>query len=158
MGGNNINKRAKPYLTNKRSLCNVHSLNIINEYINKDILLLEKFLPNFKQYVINNNSDSISICIKYIEYTNLFFNKDATKKVNDLLQAIIVSDNYNNYSNVNSQYNEIAQIQEKIKEIYKKIIPYDIRVNYLKNFYDKNPEKTLVNLFRNDLSKFQKYF
>ena len=82
-GGNNINKGAKPYLTNKRSLCNAHSLNVINKYINKDILLLEKFLPNFKQYITNNNSDSISICIKYIEYTNFFFNEDATKKVND---------------------------------------------------------------------------
>ena len=158
MGGNNINKGAKPYLTKKHSLLNAHSLNAINEYINKDILQLEKFLPNFKQYVINNNSESISICIKYIEYTNFFFNESATKKVNDLLQTIIVSDNYNNYGNVNSHYNEINQIQEKIKELYKKLIPYDIRVNYLKNFYDKNPEKTLANLFRNDLNKYQKYY
>lgn len=158
MGGNNIKQGAKPYLTKKHSLLNAHSLNAINEDINKDILQLEKFLPNFKQYVTNNNLDPINICIKYIDYTNFFFNEDATKKVNDLLQKIIVSDNYNNYGNVNNQYNEINQIQEKIKELYKKIIPYDIRVNYLKTFYDKNPEKTLVNLFRNDLNKYQKYY
>lgn len=28
----------------------------------------------------------------------------------------------------------------------------------MKTFYDKNPEKTLVNLFRNDLNKYQKYY
>jgi len=152
-----VNKGTKPYITKKHTLLNAHSLNEINENINKDILQLEKILPNFKQYVINNKSESIGICLKYIEFTNFFFNEDATKKVNDLLQVIIVSDNYN-YGNVNSQYNEINQIQEKIKELYKKLIPYNIRVNYLKNFFDKNPEKNLVNLFRNDLNKYQKYY
>ena len=158
MGGNNINKGTKPYFTKKHSLLNAHSINEINEYINKDILQLEKFLPNFKQYVANNYSESINICLKYIEFTNFFFNEEATKKVNDILQTIIVSDNYNNYGNMNNQYNEINQIQEKIKELYKKLIPFDIRVSYLDNFYDKNPEKNLANLFRNDLNKYQKSY
>ena len=53
-GGNNI-KSAKPFLTLKHIFLKAHSLSEINEYINKDLSQLEKFLPNYKNYIINNN-------------------------------------------------------------------------------------------------------
>ena len=155
-GGNNI-KSTKPFLTLKHIFLKAHSLSEINEYINKDLSQLEKFLPNFKNYIINNNLESINICLKYIGFTHFFFNQMATSKVNDILQKIIYSDNYN-YDNINNQNNEIIiNYKKKIKELYKKLIPYDIRMNYLKEFYDKNCDKNLYILFKNDLYNYQGY-
>ena len=154
----NTNKGTKPFFTKKNVLLNAHSLNVINESIHKDLFQLEKFLPNYKQYISNNNLESINICLKYIEYTNFFFNQIVTNKVNDLLQKIIYSDNYNdnNYDNINNQNSQIYNIKKKIKELYKKLIPFDLRMNYLKDFYEKNSEKKLYTLFKNDLNKYQK--
>ena len=158
IAGNNI-KTTKPYLTKKRNLLNAHSFSFINDSINKDLFQLEKFLPNYKQYIANNNLESINICLKYIEYTNFFFNQIVTNKVNDLLQKIIYSDSYNyndnNYVNISNQNNQIYSIKKEIKELYKKLIPFDLRVNYLRDFYDKNPEKKLYNLFKKDLNIYQ---
>ena len=155
-GGNNI-KSTKPFLTLKHIFLKAHSLSEINEYINKDLSQLEKFLPNYKNYIINNNLESINICLKYIGFTHFFFNQMATSKVNDILQKIIYSDNYN-YDNINNQNNEIIiNYKKKIKELYKKLIPYDIRMNYLKEFYDKNCDKNLYILFKNDLYNYQGY-
>ena len=153
--GNN-NKGTKPYFTSKHVLLNAHSLDEINDSINKDLFQLEKFLPNYKNYIGNNNSESIYICLKYIEYTNFFFNQMVTNKVNDLLKEIIYSDN-NNYGNMENQNNEIFIIKKKIKELYSKLIPFDFRINYLNQFYEKNCDKKLYNLFKNDLNKYQRY-
>ena len=46
MGGNNIKQGAKPYLTKKHSLLNAHSLNAINEFINKDIIRISLCIPD----------------------------------------------------------------------------------------------------------------
>ena len=153
--GNN-NKGTKPYFTSKHVLLNAHSLDEINDSINKDLFQLEKFLPNYKNYIGNNNSESIYICLKYIEYTNFFFNQVVTNKVNDLLKEIIYSDN-NNYGNIDNQNNEIFIIKKKIKDLYSKLIPFDFRINYLNQFYEKNCDKKLYNLFKNDLNKYQRY-
>ena len=157
IGGNNvINKATKPYFTAKHSLLNAYSLNNINDSIQKDLLQLEKFLPNYQEYIVNNNLESINICLKYIEYTNFFFSQGVTKKVNDLLQKIIYSNDYeNNYGNIKTEI--VGEIRKKIKELYKKLIPYDMRVNYLTDFYENNSGKSLYNLFKNDLNKYQKY-
>ena len=152
----NNNKGTKPYFTSKHVLLNAHSLDEINDSINKDLFQLEKFLPNYKNYIGNNNSESIYICLKYIEYTNFFFNQVVTNKVNDLLKEIIFSDN-NNYGNIDNQNNEVNIIKKKIKELYSKLIPFDFRINYLNEFYEKNCEKKLYNLFKNDLNKYQRY-
>ena len=155
--GNN-NKGTKPYFTSKHVLLNAHSLDEINESINKDLFQLEKFLPNYKNYIGNNNSESIYICLKYIEYTNFFFSQAVTNKVNELLKKIIYSDNYNNnYGNINNHNNEIYIIKKKIKELYNKLIPFDFRMNYLNHFYENNCEKKLYILFKNDLNKYQRY-
>ena len=153
----NSNKNTKPYFTKKSKLLQSYSLKEINEYIQKDIFQLEKFLPNYKQYITNNNIESINICLKYIEYTNFFFNHTVTNKVNDLLQKIIYSDIYgdNNYENVNDKNSQIKSIIKEIKELYKKLIPFDLRKSYLHDFYEKNSDKKLYNLFKNDLNIYQ---
>ena len=149
------NKSTKPYFTSKHSLLNSNSLAEVNECINKDLFQLEKFLPYYKNYINSNNSESINICLKYIKYTNFFFNKMITNKVNEIFYKIIYSDNYNNYEN-NQNY-EIYNFKKKIKELYKKLIPFDLRMNYLNEFYEKNCENKLYNLFKNDLNKYQRY-
>ena len=154
-GGNN-NISTKPYFTSKHVLLNSSNLTEVNECINKDLFQLEKFLPNYKNYINKNNSESINICLKYIKYTHFFFNPMVTNKVNQMLYKIIYSDNYNNYEN-NSQNNEIYNFKKKIKELYKNLIPFDLRKNYLIYFFDKNYEKKLYNLFINDLNKYQRY-
>ena len=152
IGGNNIiNKTAKPYFTSKRTLLNAYSLDKINNDIQKDLLQLEKFLPNYKQYISSNNSESINICLKYIEYTNFFFSQIVTKKVNDIFKTIIYSDD--TYNQNNESFNSITN---KIKELYNKLIPYEFRVSYLNAFYENNSAKKLYNLFINDLNKYQK--
>ena len=46
---------------------------------------------------------------------------------------------------------------KKIKELYKSLIPFDLRKIYLNDFFDKNCGKKLYNLFINDLNKYQRY-
>ena len=153
-GGNN-SMAAKPYFTSKYVLLNAYSLTEVNEYINKDLLQLEKFLPYYIDYIINNNSESINICLKYIKYTHFFFNQMDTNRVSQILYKIIYSDNYNNYES-NIQNNEIFNFKNKIKELYKNLIPFDLRMNYLSIFFEKNSEKKIYNLFKNDLNKYQR--
>ena len=57
-GGNN-NISTKPYFTSKHVLLNSSNLTEVNECINKDLFQLEKFLPNYKNYINKNNSESI---------------------------------------------------------------------------------------------------
>ena len=149
------NKSTKPYFTSKHVLLNANSLSEVNECINKDLLQLEKFLPYYKNYITNNNSESITICLKYIKYTYFFFSKRVTNKVNEIFYKILYNDNYNNHEN--NQNNEIYNFKKKIKEIYKKLVPFDLRMNYLNYFYEKNCEKKLYCLFKNDLNKYQRY-
>ena len=156
IGGNN-NKNTKPFFTKKQILLNAYSLDEVNEYIQKDFLQLEKFLPNYKNYISNNNYESINICLKYIEYTNFFFNQIITKKVMDILHKIIYSNN-NYINNYDNQSIDSSNIKKKIKELYNKLIPFEFRVNYLNIFYEKNNEKKLYNLFQNDLNKYQRQF
>ena len=154
IGGSN-NKKTKPFFTSKHDLLNSHSLDKINQYIQKDFSQLEKFLPNYKIYISNNNFESINICLKYIEYTNFFFNKIITNKVNDMLKKIMHSNNYYN-NNYNNQNFEFYNIKKKIKDLFNKLIPFEMRINYLNIFYEKNNEKKLYNLFQNDLNKYQR--
>ena len=158
----NINKVFKPFLTAKHILLNKYSLKEVNECIYKDYNQLSNILPyyqnyyfqnkiynnyNYKNYNINNSNDAILICLKYIEYTNFFFNSNISYKVQNLLFNIIDGDKH-----ILGQ-NKYNFLKNKLNEVYNKLIPYHIRYNYLKAFYDRNPEKSLYYLFKKDLDK-----
>ena len=134
----NNNHVSKPFFFSKHDLLYKHSLKEVNELIYKDYNQLEKFLyyNNYK----NTNNESILICLKYIEYTNFFFNKDVLKKIKNILNNNI-NNNHNNY------------LKNKYIETYNKIIPFEEKYNYLKTFYDRNPEKNLYYLFKNELKE-----
>ena len=165
----NINK--KPFFTNKNILLNKYSLKEVNECIFKDYAQLEKILPYYQNYYlqnkinntynnynnyrnnynntnnINNNNDVILICLKYIEFSNFFFNNHISYKVQNLLFNIINGDRHI------LEQNKYSFLKNKLNEVYNKLIPYQIRYNYLKAFYDRNPDKNLYYLFKKDLDK-----
>ena len=101
-------KVEKPFLTSKYVLLNKYSLKEINECIYKDYNQIANILPYYQNYYFQNrinnynnyknsnynstNNDSILICLKYIEYTNFFFNNDISYKIQNLLFNIINGD------------------------------------------------------------------
>ena len=164
----NINKVVKPFFTSKHILLNKYSLKEVNDCIYKDYNQLANILPYYQNYYFqnkinntynnynnyrnnnyntNNNNDAILICLKYIEYTNFFFNNDITYKVQNLLFNIINGDRQI------LEQNKYNYLKNKLNEVYDKLIPFNIRYNYLKAFYDRNPDKSLYYLFKKDLDK-----
>lgn len=168
---NNHNINKKPYFTHKSILLNKYSLKEVNECISKDYAQLEKILPYYQNYYfqnkinnsynnynnyrnnynstnnINNNNDVILICLKYIEFSNFFFNNYITFKVQNLLFSIINGDRHI------LEQNKYSFLKNKLNEVYNKLMPYQIRYNYLKAFYDRNPDRNLYYLFKKDLDK-----
>ena len=157
----NMGKISKPFLTSKHIFLNKYSLKEVNECIYKDYNQIANILPYYQNYYyenkINNyknnnyssanNNDSILICLKYIEYSNFFFNSDISYKIQNLLFNIITGD-----KRILSQ-NKYSFLKNKLNEVYNKLIPYQIRYNYLKAFYDRNSEESLYYLFKRDLDK-----
>ena len=154
----NIIKVEKPFLTAKYNLLNKHSLKEVNECIYKDYSQISNILPYYQNYYFQNkindynnykntSNDSILICLKYIEYSNFFFNSDISYKIQNLLFNIINGDR-----GILDQ-EKYAFLKNKLKEVYNKLIPYQIRYNYLKSFYGRNPEESLYYLFKRDLDK-----
>jgi len=157
----NMVKISKPFLTSKHIFLNKYSLKEVNECIYKDYNQIANILPYYQNYYyenkINNyknnnyssanNNDSILICLKYIEYSNFFFNSDISYKIQNLLFNIITGD-----KRILSQ-NKYSFLKNKLNEVYNKLIPYQIRYNYLKAFYDRNSEESLYYLFKRDLDK-----
>ena len=167
---NNINNKIysmvkveKPFLTSKYVLLNKYSLKEVNECIYKDYNQIANILPYYQNYYFqnrinnynnyknsnynSNNNDSILICLKYIEYTNFFFNNDISYKIQNLLFNIINGDR-----NILEQ-NKYTHLKNKLHEVYNKLIPYHLRHNYLKAFYERNTEDSLYYLFKRDLDK-----
>ena len=159
---NYINKVSKPFFTAKHILLNKYTLKEVNECIYKDYNQLVNILPYYQNYYFQNkinnsrnnnynnnnyNSDVILICLKYIEYTNFFFNPDITYKVQNLMFNIIKDDRRI------LEQNKYSFLKNKFNEVYDKLIPFHIRNNYLKAFYDRNPDKNLFFLFKKDLNK-----
>ena len=157
----NMVKLSKPFLTSKHIFLNKYSLKEVNECIYKDYNQIANILPYYQNYYyqnkINNyknsnyantnNNDSILICLKYIEYSNFFFNSDISYKIQNLLFNIIIGD-----KGILNQ-NKYTFLKNKLNEVYNKLIPYQIRHNYLKSFYERNPEESLYYLFKRDLDK-----
>ena len=151
----NITKINKPFLTSRNTLLEKHSLKEVNECIYKDYNQIANILPYYQNYYFqnkiysnkNSNNDSVLICLKYIEYTNFFFNIDISYKIQNLLFNII-----NNDRGFLNQ-NEYLFLRNKLNETYNKLIPYQIRYNYLKAFFDRNAEENLYYLFKSDLDK-----
>ena len=165
----NINKIVKPFFTHKNILLNKYSLKEVNECIYKDYNQLANILPYYQNYYFQNrintynnynnrnnnynnnnninNNDAVLICLKYIEFSNFFFNSDITYKVQNLLFNIINGDRHI------LEQNKYSFLKNKLNEVYNKLIPYHIRYNYLKAFYDRNPDKNLYYLFKKDLDK-----
>ena len=157
----NFNKIGKPFFTYKHILLNKYSLKEVNECIYKDYKQLENILPYYQNYYfhnkidnyrnnnynINNNNDVILICLKYIECTNFFFNNDITYKVQNLIFNIIKDDRQI------LEQNKYSFLKNKLNEVYQKLIPFNLKFNYLKSFYDRNPDKNLYYFFKRDLNK-----
>ena len=157
----NMVKLSKPFLTSKHIFLNKYSLKEVNECIYKDYNQIANILPYYQNYYYQNkisnyknnnysntnNNDSILICLKYIEYSNFFFNSDISYKIQNLLFNIIIGD-----KGILNQ-NKYTFLKNKLNEVYNKLIPYQIRHNYLKAFYDRNSEESLNYLFKRDLDK-----
>ena len=160
----NMGKINKPFLTSKYNLINKYSLKEVNECVYKDYTQIANILPYYQNYYfqnrlnnyynyknnninINPSNDAVLICLKYIEYSNFFFNSDITYKIQNLLFNIINGDR-----GILDQ-NKYTFLKNRLKEVYNKLIPFQIRYNYLKAFYGRNPEETLYHLFKRDLDK-----
>ena len=153
----NMTKVGKPFLTSKHNLLNKHTLKEVNECIYKDYSQILNILPYYQNYYFqnkineyynnSNNNDSILICLKYIEYSNFFFNSDISYKIQNLLFNIINGDR-----GILDQ-DKYTFLKIRLKEVYNKLIPYQIRYSYLKSFYGRNPEEALYYLFKRDLDK-----
>ena len=81
--------------------------------------------------------------LKIYRIYQFFFNQIIANKITENLQKIL-------YSN-----NEDETLKYKIKEVLKKMIPFNIRENYLREFYNSKGEKSLYNLFKRDLSLYK---
>jgi len=143
--GNFNIKTAKPYFTLKNQLIKLNSLDEVNEKVYKDLQQIEKILPNYKNYMVNNNFEAVNLCLKYIECTHFFFNEVATKKIGDIFNYIIFSNNQD------------EKFKYKLKEIFQKMIPYNIRKSYLDGVYSQNYDKNLYNIFKKDINISKNY-
>ena len=140
--GNN-NKQMKLYLTSKHIFFNSPSLSKVNELIYKDFSQIEKIFTNYKFYIANNNFESINICLKYIEFSNFFFDQNVTNKISDIINKIIFSNNPD------------ETFKHKLKEVFQNMIPFNIRENYLREFFNPKGAKNLYNLFKKDLNLYK---
>ena len=140
--GNN-NKQMKLYLTSKHIFFNSPSLTKVNELIYKDFSQIEKIFTNYKFYIANNNFESINICLKYIEFSNFFFDQNVTNKISDIINKIIFSNNPD------------ETFKHKLKEVFQNMIPFNIRENYLREFFNPKGAKNLYNLFKKDLNLYK---
>ena len=140
--GNN-NKQMKLYLTSKHIFFSSPSLTKLNDLIYKDFSQIEKILTNYKFFITNNNYESINICLKYIEFSNFFFDKNITMKISDIINQIIFSNNPD------------EAIKHKLKEVFQNMIPYNIRESYLKEFFNPKGAKNIYNLFKKDLNLYK---
>ena len=140
--GNN-NKQMKLYLTSKHIFFNSPSLSKVNELIYKDFSQIEKIFTNYKFYIANNNFESINICLKYIEFSNFFFDQNVTNKISDIINKIIFSNNPD------------ETFKHKLKEVFQNMIPFNIRENYLREFFNPKGAKNLYNLFKKDMNLYK---
>ena len=140
--GNN-NKQMKLYLTSKHIFFNSPSLSKVNELIYKDFSQIEKIFTNYKFYIANNNFESINICLKYIEFSNFFFDQNVTNKISDIINKIIFSNNPD------------ETFKHKLKEVFQNMIPFNIRENYLREFFNPKGAKNLYNFFKKDMNLYK---
>ena len=143
--GNN-NKSMKPYLSPINMLIISPSLTKATDLIYKDFQQIENILTNYKYYIMANNYEAINICLKYILDTNFFFNQVITNKIGDIFKNIIYSNNNNDEA-----------FKNELKRIYQKMIPFNIRQEYLREFFNQKAEKNLYNLFKKDLNMNKNY-
>ena len=66
----------KLYLTSKHIFFSSPSLTKLNDLIYKDFSQIEKILINYKFFITSNNYEPINICLKYIEFSNFFFDQN----------------------------------------------------------------------------------
>ena len=140
-GNYNNNKSSKPYFTSKVILSKKNNLKDVNDIIYKEYNQLEK-------YMNQNYEESLIICLNYIENCNFFFCKNITNQVINLLNKCI-NKNYNNPS-----------IKSKLIDTCHKLIPYNYRANYLKNYFDRNIyDSKLFYCFKKDIENlsYQRY-
>ena len=137
---NNNNKQMKLYLTSKHLFFSSPSLTKVNDFIYKDFAQIEKIFTNYKFYITNNNYEAINICLKYIEFSNFFFDQNITNKISDIINKIIFSNNPD------------ETFKYKLKEVFQNMIPFNIRENYLREFFNPKGAKNLYNLFKKDLN------
>ena len=142
----NHNKLIKPYLSSINMILISPSLTKATDLVYKDLQQIENILTNYKYYIMTNNYDAINACFKYILEANFFFNQAVTKKIGDIFNNIIFSDNNNDEA-----------FKNKLKQIFQKMIPFNIRENYLREFFYQKGEKNLYNLFKKDLNIYKNY-
>ena len=142
----NINKLIKPCLSSINMLLISPSLTKATDLIYKDLQQIENILTNYKYYIMTNNYEAINVCLKYILEANFFFNQVVTKKIGDIFNIIIFSNNNNDEA-----------FKNILKEIYQKMIPFNMRENYLREFFYQKGEKNLFNLFKKDLNIYRNY-
>ena len=139
----NANKQMKLYLTSKHIFFNSPSLTKLNDLIYKDFSQIEKILTNYKFFITSNNYEPINICLKYIEFSNFFFDQNITMKISDIINQIIFSNNSD------------EAIKFKLKEVFQNMIPFNIRESYLREFFNPKGAKNFYNLFKKDLNLYK---
>ena len=135
------NKLIRPYLSTKEMLLSSPSLTKANDLIYKDLAQIEKVLTNYKYYIINNNNEAIDMCLKYILENNFFFDQSVTKKIEGIFRNIMYNKNSSDET-----------FKYKLKEIFQKMIPMNIKENYLNQYYKPKSEKNLSILIKKDLN------
>ena len=143
--GNN-NKSMKPYLSPINMLLISPSLTKATDIIYKDIQQIENILTNYKLYLMTNNYEAINMCLKYILEANFFFNQVVTNKIGDIFKNIIYS---------NSNNDEV--FKNELKGIFQKMIPFNMRQDYLREYFNQKGEKNMYNLFKKDLNIYKNY-
>ena len=138
--GNN-NKSMKPYLSPINMLLISPSLTKATDLIYKDLQQIENILSNYKYYIMTNNYEAINMCLKYILEANFFFNQVVTNKIGDIFKNIIYSNNNND-----------EVFKNELKGIYQKMIPFNMRQDYLREYFNQKGEKNMYNLFKKDLN------
>ena len=143
--GNN-NKSMKPYLSPINMLLISPSLTKATDLIYKDLQQIENILSNYKYYIMMNNYEAINMCLKYILEANFFFNQVVTLKIGDIFKNIIYSNNNND-----------EVFKNELKGIFQKMIPFNMRQDYLREYFNQKGEKNMYNLFKKDLNIYKNY-